>query len=213
MTEAPKSYVIDEAWLDKLMALPEQNWYSLLHIGVILYAKGDLAGAQKAWEDSLAKTPSAWAWRNIATLYKNELGNIAKAKELILKAFAMLGDNPTLCKEVAQVLLAADCNAEWLDIYASLSADLQNLGRLRLYKAIALINLDRLEEAAEIINDKFFMSDIKEGELSVSSYWFRLYRGLYAKEMGIPYDPQDKALAEAADKKYPLPRKQDFRMQ
>ncbi len=212
VTDAPKSYVVGDFWLDKLASLPQQNWYSLLHLGVALYDKGDLAGAQKAWEDSLAKTPSPWAYRNIAMLYKNEFGDTAKGKEYILKAFDMLKDNPTLCKEVAQNLLAAGSDAEWLDIYASLPADLQNLGRLRLYKAIALINLDRLEEATEILNENFFMSDIKEGEISVSNYWFRLYRGLYAKEMGIAYDPADKALAAAADKKYPLPKKQDFRM-
>ena len=135
-----------------------------------------------------------------------------KAKELILKAFAMLPNDPTLCKEVAMVLTACGEDGQWLDIYATLSADLQNLGRLRLYKAIALINLDRLEEASEIINGNFVLNDIKEGELSVSHYWFRLYRGLYAKEIGVNYDPADKALAAEADKKYPLPRKQDFRM-
>ena len=212
VTDIPKSYVVGDFWLDKLANLPEQNWFSLLHLGVVLYDKADLAGAQKAWEDSLAMTPSPWAYRNLAMLYKNEYGNTEKGKEYILKAFDMLKDNPTLCKEVAQNLLAAGSDAQWLDIYASLPADLQNLGRLRLYKTIALINLDRLEEAAEILNENFFMSDIKEGELSVSHYWFRLYRGLYAKEMGIAYDANDKALAEAADKKYPLPKKQDFRM-
>lgn len=212
VTDIPKSYVVGDFWLDKLANLPKQNWFSLLHLGVVLYDKADLAGAQKAWEDSLAMTPSPWAYRNLAMLYKNEYGNTEKGKEYILKAFDMLNDNPTLCKEVAQNLLAAGSDAQWLDIYATLPADLQNLGRLRLYKTIALINLDRLEEAAEILNENFFMSDIKEGELSVSHYWFRLYRGLYAKEMGVAYDPNDKALAAAADKKYPLPRKQDFRM-
>ena len=100
----------------------------------------------------------------------------------------------------------------WLDIYETLPKELKDLGRLRLYKAIALINLDRLEEAAEIINKDFVLSDIKEGELSVSYYWFRLYRGLYAKEKGLKYDEQDTALAQAADAKYPLPKKLDFRM-
>jgi hypothetical protein len=109
-------------------------------------------------------------------------------------------------------LTADGGDEQWLEIYAQLSPALQNMGRLRLYKAIALINLDRLEQAAEIINEDFVLSDIKEGELSVSYYWFRLYRGLYAKENGIPYNENDKALAEAADRKYPLPRKLDFRM-
>ena len=208
----PQSYVTGDFWLKKLEKLTEQSWYSLLHIGVILYAKGDLAGAQRAWEDSLAKAPSPWAYRNISMLYKNEYQDLEAARAYILKAFALKKDNPTLCKEVAMQLTADGGDRLWLDIYEKLPENLQQLGRLRLYKAIALINLDRLEEAAKIINGDFVLSDIKEGELSVSHYWFRLYRGLYAKENGLPYDPEDKALAQAADEKYPLPKKLDFRM-
>lgn len=208
----PQSYVAGAFWLNKLENITEQSWFSLLHIGVIRYAKGDVAGAKKAWEESLAMQPSPWAYRNLSMLYKSELADLQKAREYILKAFAVKKDNPTLCKEVAMQLIADGGDARWLEIYESLSEELKALGRLRLYKAIALINLDRLEEAAQIINENFDLSDIKEGELSVSYYWFRLYRGLYAKENGLVYDKQDKALAQAADAKYPLPKKLDFRM-
>ena len=208
----PQSYVAGDFWLNKLESLPEQSWFSLLHIGVIKYAKGDMTGAQKAWEASVEKQPSAWACRNISMLCKNEQKDMEKARAYILKAFAMKRDNPTLCKEVAMQLTADGGDEKWLEIYETLPEELKQLGRLRLYKAIALINLDRLEEAAQIINGDVVLSDIKEGELSVSHYWFRLYRGLYAKEIGKTYDPADKMLAAAADKKYPLPRKLDFRM-
>ena len=33
-----------------------------------------------------------------------------------------------------------------------------------------------------LINENFVMSDIREGELSISHYWFELYRKIYAKE-------------------------------
>ena len=212
VNEEPRSYVTGDFWLGKLEHLARQSWFSLLHIGVVKYAMGDVAGAKKAWEESLGLELSPWAYRNLSMLYKSELEDSAKARKFILKAFAMKRDNPTLCKEVAMQLTADGGDALWLDIYESLSENLKDLGRLRLYKAIALINLDRLEEAAEIINKDFVLSDIKEGELSVSYYWFRLYRGLYAKENGLVYDEQDKALVLAADAKYPLPQKLDFRM-
>lgn len=208
----PQSYVAGDFWLDKLENIAEKSWFSLLHLGVVRYAKGDVAGAKKAWEESLQMQPSAWAYRNISMLYKSELGDMAKARELILKAFELKKDNPTLCKEVAMQLTADGGDTLWLQIYETLADELKALGRMRLYKAIALINLDRLEEAAQIINENFVLNDIKEGELSVSYYWFRLYRGLYAKENGLAYDEQDKALAQAADAKYPLPKKLDFRM-
>lgn len=212
MDTEPKSYVTGDFWLKKLEQLPAQSWFSLLHIGVIKYAGGDVAGAQTAWEASIAKMPSPWAYRNLSVLCKNEYGDLAGSREYILKAFALKQDNPTLCKEIAMQLTADGGDEKWLAIYETLSDQLKALGRLRLYKAIALINLERLEEAAQIINSSFVLNDIKEGELSVSYYWFRLYRGLYAREIGRVYDPEDKALAAAADEKYPLPQKLDFRM-
>lgn len=208
----PLSYVSGEFWRDKLENLAEPNWYSLLHLGVVKYGMGDSEGAMKAWKESVQMTPSAWALRNISMLYKNELGDMDKAREYILEAFRMMGDHPVLCKEVAMQLTADGNDALWLEIYDKLPENLRSVGRLRLYRAIACINLDRLEEAKEVINKDFVMSDIKEGELSVSHYWFELYRRVYAKEQGMVYDPNDKEMAKAADAKYPLPREIDFRM-
>ena len=208
----PQSYVVGKAWLEKLEALPEQSWYSLLHIGVIRYADGDLDGAKKAWEESVAKKPSAWAQRNLSMLYKNELSDMKTAEKYILDAFKLKEDCPALCNEVAALLTADGGDKIWLEIFDTLSEEIKTIGRIRLYKAVALINLGRLEEASEIINPDFIMSDIKEGELSVSHLWFELYRRLYAKETGVIYDPCDLNLAEKADKKYPLPKALDFRM-
>ena len=56
------------------------------------------------------------------------------------------------------------------------------------------------------------MSDIKEGELSVSHLWFELYRRIYAYENGIEYDESNDELKKNADRKYPLPKSLDFRM-
>lgn len=210
--QMPVSYVTGNFWLQKLEQLPEQNWFSLLHLGVIRYAKGDKAGAQKAWEASIQKQPSPWAYRNLSMLYKNEQFNMEKARELILEAFALKKDCPTLCIEVAMQLTADGGDALWLDIFSKLPAQLQAVGRLRMYKAVAHIHLGQLEEATKILNSDFVLDDIKEGELSVSHYWFELYRRLYAKETGTVYDEKDTAFIAAADTKYPLPKKLDFRM-
>ena len=98
------------------------------------------------------------------------------------------------------------------EIYDKLPEIKKEIGRLRLFRAIALLNLSRLDEAAEIINEDFVMSDIKEGELSVSHYWFELYRRIYARDIGKEYDSDNKQLITEADKKYPLPKSLDFRM-
>ncbi|MBQ4517895.1 MAG: DUF5107 domain-containing protein [Clostridia bacterium] len=208
----PVSYVTGDLWLSKLLSLHDQNWYSLLHIGVIKYAKGDIDGAKKAWEESIDMLPTAWNLRNLAMLYKNELGNPEKGKEYILKALALKKDCYSLLKEVAAILTECGYDELWLEIYSTLSLELQKEGRLRLYCAIAYMNLDRLSNAAKIINERFVLNDIKEGELSVSHLWFQLYERIYAKENDMTYSPDDDLLKKKANKKYPLPKKLDFRM-
>ncbi len=208
----PVSYVTGDYWLSKLEALNKQTWYSQLHIGVIKYAGGDVEGAKKAWEASLEFRPSPWALRNLSMVYKNELGDDVTAKEYIKKAFDLKKDCLALCTELAAQLTAGGDDAEWLAVYEALSSSLQANGRLCLYKAIALMNLGRLKEATEIVNADFVMSDIKEGELSVSSLWFDLYGRLYAESEGIPFDPTDCEQKKGATKRYPLPKKLDFRM-
>lgn len=210
--EEPVSYVTGKYWLEKLEALPKQSWYSMLHIGVVKYADGDVEGAKKAWEKSVELKPSPWALRNLSMIYKNELGDIKTAREYILKAFELKKDCPALCNEVAAQLTTDGGDEMWLEILDSLDEEIKARGRIRLYKAVALINLERLMEATEIINPNFMMSDIKEGELSVSQLWFELYRRLYAEEKGIAYNPEDKQIIKEADEKYPLPKKLDYRM-
>ena len=210
--EEPKSYVVGKYWLDKLENLSKQTWYSLLHIGVVKYAEGDIDGAKKAWEKSIELKPSPWAYRNISMLYKNEFHDIKTAREYILKAFELKKDCPALCNEVGAQLTTDGGDELWLAIYDKLPSDIKMLGRTRLYRAVALINLNRLKEAAEIINPDFVMSDIKEGELSVSYLWFELYRRLYAEEKGMDYCSDNAQLIKEADEKYPLPKKLDFRM-
>lgn len=213
----PVSYVTGKYWLEKLTSLKEQSWYSMLHIGVIRYAlfaygEGSLDDVKTAFEESDRLCENPWAKRNLAMLYKNEYGDIEKATELIVSAVKLKPSSVALEKDAASILTSCGKDELWLEIFDSLSSELKNIGRLRLYKAIAFINLDRLDEAAEILNEDFVMPDVKEGELSVSYYWFELYRRIYARETGKKYDPCDKELIKAADEKYPLPKALDFRM-
>ena len=208
----PQSYVTGEFWLKKLEEIQQKGWFAYLHIGVIKYAFGDIDGAKDAWEKSCSIKENPWALRNLSMLYKNELCETDKARECILSAFKLKNDNAVLAKEVAMQLTSDGNNELWLEIYDKLPEILKEIGRLRLFRAIALLNLSRLDEAAEIINEDFVMSDIKEGELSVSHYWFELYRRIYARDIGKEYDSDNKQLITEADKKYPLPKSLDFRM-
>lgn len=210
--EEPKSYVTGAFWLNRLQALSHQNWYSLLHIGIIKYAADDVEGAKQAFEQSVAHKPSPWAYRNLSMIYKNELRDGLTAKEYILKAISLKQDSPALCCEVAAVLTENKDYEMWLNIYSTLSDSIKNLGRIQLYRVLCLMRLNRLKEAADILTPDFIMNDIKEGELSVSQLWFDLYRHLYAEENGIEYSAENVQFIKDADKKYPLPKRLDFRM-
>ena len=212
----PGSYVTGKFWLDLLTGLKEKNWYSLLHEGVIryqMYANGnaDIDSVREVWEKSLQKTPNPWALRNLSMLYRSELGDREKARYLILEAFHMKPDCLSLVQETAMQLIGVQ-DEVWLAVYDNLSEKLKENGRLKLCRAAALIHMERLEEAADILCESFTMPDIKEGELSVSHLWFELYRRKYAKENGIPYSAENQALIDEADIAYPLPASLDFRM-
>lgn len=216
-TEEPGSYVTGRFWLERLEALPNKTWFSQLHIGVIryaLYANGEcsLDEVRAAFEASDSLTANPWAKRNLAMLFKSEYNDSERAVELILEAEKLKPSCASLEKETAAILTAYGKDALWLEIFDRLSPELRSLGRLRLFKAVALINLERLDEAAEILNADFEMPDVKEGELSVSHYWFELYRRIYARDLGKKYDPSNLELIRAADETYPLPKSLDFRM-
>ena len=213
----PKSFQLGEEWVRRLESLPEKNWFSYLQLGTLLYGeyvygRGDAERVKNAFERSEAECPNPWAKRNLARLYETEQGDTVKAREYLLAALEQRKDFLPLAKEVGMLLTRTGEDALWLEIFDRLSPENRENGRLRLLKGVALIHLDRLEEAREIINEKFVMADVKEGELSVSHFWFELYRRLWAKEQGAAYDPENESLCAAADAAYPLPEALDFRM-
>ena len=200
------SFMIHPQVVELLDNLSEKSWYSWLQSGIGHYAAKDLEGAKKAWEESVSLVPNAWAFRNLAMLERNEYDNPIKAAEIMDQAIAVGPVGRTLCIEYAATIIAAGQNEKWLAYYDTLPQNLKDLGRTRLYCAIAFMNLGRFEEATKIINKDFVMYDIKEGELSVSHLWFELYEKFYEQCTG-KCDPQE------AKKEYPLPRTLDFRMQ
>ncbi len=208
----PASYMADKDILKMLENLSCQSWYSLLNIGIIRYALGDLEDAKKAWEESLSEKPNAWAYRNLAVYYKNEKKDIEKTIELFLKAIHLKKDCVPLVIEAGMILAENGQDEKWLELWEELSDALKQHGRIKFCTAMALMHLERFNEATEIINEKFYIADLQEEEVSISNLWFELYRRIYAKETGVEYDANNQELIDAADEKYPLPFELDFRM-
>ena len=209
----PKSYMADSEVLEMLENLPRQSWYSLLNIGVIKYALGDSTSAKKAWEESLDEKNNAWAYRNLAMLYKSEYDDIEMAIEYMIKAFNLMKDCIPLAIETANILTSNGKDEKWLELHSKLSDEAKENGRIKFFTIVAYMNLDSLDKASEIINNNFCIPDVKEGEVSISKLWFDLYRRIYAKEIGVEFEALTDEMIEKADEKYPLPYELDFRMQ
>lgn len=197
----PISYYIDENALELLensTKSEEGNHYlTYLYIGVLKYALGDVSGAMVAFMKSNELTDNPWALRNMAMIFKNEMSNSEAARSSILKA-VHLNDFRchALLKDCAHILTACGGDAEWLTIVERLPYETCSNGRLGLYSVLALMHTGRYFEAADILNEKFELNDIKEGEVSVSAIWEELYREI--EKRGGEY--------------IPLPQKLDFRM-
>lgn len=176
----PCSYYTDPAALEALEASLENpradHWTTHLHIGIIRYALGDVDGAKAAWERCCERTDNPWARRNLAMLYKNEFNQPQETVSQIQRAVELC---QTPCRglllDCAMILTGCGAPAAWLSRYETLSEELQNNGRLRLYAAIAHMDCGNPDAAKQLLNESFAMTDIKEGELSISAVWAKLY--------------------------------------
>ena len=208
----PISFHTDKAFLELFeaqIARGEENAYMYLQYGILLYANEKVGEAYQAFVRSNECSPNAWAYRNLSMIEKNEYNHPAEALHYMEEAVALNNTYRGLMVDCAQVMIYAKAYERWLEVFCNLDKKLQADNRLRLFKAIALIEIKQYEKAAEIIRPDFMLCDIKEGELSLSYIWKRLYTGLLQKETGINDERKLEALYEA---KYPLPAHLDFRM-
>lgn len=208
----PLSYQADKAWLklfEEQIRSGKANAYMYLQYGVTLYANERVDEAYEAFLMSAQLSPGAWAYRNLSIIEKNEYKNIEKALKYMKTAISFNKENRNLMVNCAQVMLQAEAYKDWLDTFEALSPTLQSDGRLLLYKAMAYMKLDRYEEAAGIINADFCLSDIKEGEVSVSHIWEDLYKELLRRRTHIT---DESRIEELYLQEHPLPAHLDFRM-
>ncbi len=210
--DTPAGYVTDPGWLARLersmQAEENRSWFSWMHLGLMRYAANDIPGALQALEASLAMEESPWVLRNLAMLWGNELGELSKALAYMERALVMKNDNRWLWLDMAVLCKNAGLWERWLALYQTVPAPIRSEGRMKLYTAVALTQLDRLEEAAEYLNARLELPDIQEGEELITHTWFRLYGGIIRRKTGIT-DPE--VLKKRVLEEYPL-GKLDFRM-
>lgn len=212
VTAVPVSNVSGEKWrelLEKSLENKKGNhWYTYYHLGNVYYALGREEDALKAFEKSVELKSNPFGLRNVAKMYKG-LGRLEEATELILKANALKPNYAPLAIDCAAILIDAEKYEKMIDFYNGLNGEMQNCGRIRLYKAIALIKLEKLDEAAEIVNKDFIMEDIREGEVSIAHIWDELYLKIVKRDFICNSEEE---YAKLRKEKYPLPAEIDFRM-
>lgn len=211
VSEIPNGYAVGQYiinTLNKSIADGNDDFATHMYLGVALYADGKVDQANSEWEKSCEIQENAWAYRNMASYWAQIKGDYKKAVPFIKKAFSLKQDCVSLAIACGKMLVAGGYYSDWLEIYDGMNEQLKDIGRIKLLKAKALIELDKLTEAEKIVNKDFEMADIKEGELSISALWFDMYKKKLIKEEGISETKAEQIVKE----RYPLPYELDFRM-
>ena len=208
--ELPGAWMIQPEWhklLENAVIKGHgDNWLSWLHLGVMHFSEGKIQHARKAWERSIHLQPSAWAYRNLAVLARNE-NRHEGAAEMYRKAYNEMPDLLQLVIEHGQALLAAGHLAELTEMVGSLPPELKAHGRIRLLEAHAALHQHQLEKAERILGE-VELADVREGELILSDLWFGMHERRIAAAEGIPIDEE---LKKRVRREFTPPSWLDFR--
>ena len=209
--EAPKGYQVNDRWLNALRASIESgkgdHWYAQYHLGVMLAYRNDVAGARQAFEASLRQAESPWALRCLAVLAEQD-GDVEKACALLLKAVRLTPQRNLACEAVG-TLCRGRRYQQALEVIAALPLGVRRLGRMRMYEVEALLGTDEIQRAERILKRGIVLTDVKEGETSLTRLWFWMCACKKAKEDGVPVT---EALIQEMERTVIPPRHLDFRM-
>ena len=203
------SYVTGNDYVSALEKIQDKNWYELYHLGVLYYTEGQIENAEDAFRQSVAKTPNAWSFRNLAQIYKNIYKDSELGAKYMLSAFELNSEYLPLVTETAYALINNMQYQKWLDLYENLSEELRRNGRLQMLNALCYTKLKQVKKALEIMRSDICVYDIREGEYSLSGIWMELHGIILAGERGIS---EVDLTAEEILEVYPLPFELDFRM-
>ncbi|MFO7900169.1 MAG: hypothetical protein R6V58_14060, partial [Planctomycetota bacterium] len=158
--------MVQPEWRARLRRSVEQrqgdHWTSWLHLGVMAGYEGENDAARSAWETSVDRAPSAWAYRNLAVLAARE-ERLSAAADLMVRAQALRPDVPTLAVEACQALVRAGRPREVFALISGLPETVRAYPRLRVVEAQAALEADELDRVQAITDDELGGPDIREG--------------------------------------------------
>jgi len=205
--EAPAAFLVQEEWRQMLQESLEKgqnnNWHAWLQLGIMHQAARNTEAARSAFEKSVSLNPSAWAYRNLSVLSKDE-----KAKGYMKKAVEL---NPILAiaLEYSRLLLQDEEYKELVAFVDACTADVQNNWRMQVMKAQATIHLEDFDTALSILKSDLTVCDMREGEVLLSDLWIQLHKKMLIRKEGAEDNAE---LEKRVLKEFPLPKNLDFRM-
>ena len=210
-TDSPGGWMIQSQWRqllkDAVRAGRGDHWLTWLHLGVMYYCEKDMDAAKRAWEKSLELEPSPWAYRNMAVLAKRE-ERMTEAADLLLTARRMAPEMLSLALECCRALIAAERPQDMLDFMDDLPPQIRDRGRMRIMEARAAMKMGDLQKVEEILQSRPSVSDVREGEVTLSNLWFEMHEKRIAAAENVPIDDK---LRQRVRSDYPPPSWLDFR--
>jgi hypothetical protein len=208
----PSSYMVQAEWRTMLEHAVREgrgaHWLAWLHLGVMRYHIGDREGARRAWEESLERTKTPWALRNLAVLARED-GRLGDAAELYVAACRMRPSLLPLAVECGRTLIQAERPDAWLELLDELPDAVRSVGRVRLLQAQAALAVGDFEVVKHVFAGKPVVDDMREGEVSLSQLWFDYHERRLSAAESVPIDD---ALRARVRQEFPVPKELDFRM-
>jgi len=209
--DPPSSYMVQHEWRAMLEEAVEDkcrdNWFAWLHLGVMRYAAADPEAAEQAWQSSIALRPSAWALRNLGVKAHHENRRL-EAANLWSEAQRLAPGDARLALECAAAMLRARQYAELMERAPALYRNDMTATRMQVLQAIAQVELGYLDEAESFLLAPKELTDIREGEATLSNLWFAVHENRLAARQGTGVTG---AIRERVRREFPVPEHLDFR--
>lgn len=174
--ENPKGYQVNDRWLkllrESIASGKGNHWYAQYQLGVMLAYRNDTEGAKAAFEESLKLARSPWALRCLAVLARQD-EDIQKAGDLMLEALEM-SKQRNLAMEAIAMLCKGKRYEDAERAIESLPEQVRRLGRIKTLRIEALLGLGRAKEAEKLLMKNIELTDVREGEVSLTQLWFHL---------------------------------------
>ena len=172
--DVPGEWMVHPEWRAILESSPDthRNWYAQLHLGVMRMEHFDAAGAQDAWEASLAIQPSAWAWRNLAVLALSN-GHTDVGRAHMAHAWSLRPATMEIAQEYMELLCAAGDFDAAHTVYGALPEAVRTHDRIQILSA--RIALERGDYATVELLMQHEYAVVREGETELTDIWFELH--------------------------------------